>query len=70
MWISNRPQEARQPDHLRMERFTAEPKSEMATMTPKATKYEISRLMAAMGHRGGEIGGKMSLLTMTSEEHR
>ena len=53
-----------------MERSTAEPKSEMAIMTPTVTKSEISRVMAAMGHRGGKIGGKISLLTMTSKERR
>jgi len=31
---------------------------------------EISRVMAAMGHRGGKIGGKLSLITMTSKERR
>ncbi len=53
-----------------MERSTAEPKSEIAIMTPTVTKSEISRVMAAMGHRGGKIGGKISLLTMTSKERR
>ncbi len=42
----------------------------MATMTPTVTKAEISRVMAAMGHRGGKIGGKISLVTMTSKERR
>jgi hypothetical protein len=32
------------------------------------TKAEISRLMAEMGRRGGKIGGKRRLQTMTPEK--
>lgn len=35
---------------------------------PKVTKAEISRVMAAMGRRGGKKGGKRRLETMTTEE--
>ena len=31
---------------------------------------EISRVMAAMGRRGGKIGGKRRLTTMTAEERK
>jgi len=31
---------------------------------------EISRVMAAMGRRGGRIGGKRRLVTMTAEQRR
>jgi hypothetical protein len=31
---------------------------------------EISRVMAAMGRRGGQIGGKRRLTTMTADERR
>ena len=31
---------------------------------------EISRVMAAMGRRGGQIGGKRRLTTMTAEERK
>ena len=35
---------------------------------PETTKSEISRVMAAMGRRGGKIGGKRRLKTMTPEQ--
>jgi hypothetical protein len=31
---------------------------------------EISRVMAAMGRRGGKIGGKRRLTTMTAQERK
>jgi hypothetical protein len=31
---------------------------------------DISRVMAAMGRRGGQIGGKRRLTTMTAEERK
>jgi hypothetical protein len=36
----------------------------------KITRSEISRVMAAMGRRGGKIGGKRRLTTMTPEQRR
>jgi len=44
-----------------VERSTAEPE-------PETTKSDISRVMAAMGRRGGKIGGKRRLTTMTPEQ--
>jgi hypothetical protein len=41
---------------------TSEPKLETAT------KAQISQLMAEMGRRGGKIGGKRRMVTMTPEE--
>ncbi len=41
---------------------TAEPNEEALT------KGQISQLMAAMGRKGGKIGGKRRMVTMTSEE--
>ena len=35
---------------------------------PILTKIEISQLMAEMGRKGGKIGGKRRLETMTAEE--
>jgi len=43
---------------------TAEPPTEAAL-----TKTQISQLMAQMGRKGGKIGGKRRLVTMTAE-HR
>lgn len=42
-----------------------------AEATPvKVSSSEISRVMAAMGRRGGRIGGKRRLMTMTAEQRR
>lgn len=41
---------------------TSEPKLETAT------KAQISQLMAQMGRKGGKIGGKRRMQTMTPEE--
>lgn len=46
---------------LQVQRSTSEPKIE-------TNKAEISRVMAEMGRRGGQIGGKRRLVTMTPEE--
>ncbi len=35
---------------------------------PTLSKADISRFMAEMGRRGGKIGGKRRLVTMTPEE--
>ena len=37
---------------------------------PKISTSDISRVMAAMGRRGGKIGGKRRLTTMTPEQRR
>jgi hypothetical protein len=37
---------------------------------PKVSRSEISRVMAAMGQRGGRIGGKRRLVTMTPAERQ
>ena len=36
----------------------------------RVTKSDISRVMAAMGRRGGRIGGKRRLTTMTQEQRQ
>jgi hypothetical protein len=40
------------------------------THPPKVSTSEISRVMAAMGRKGGKIGGKRRLTTMTAEQRR
>jgi hypothetical protein len=40
------------------------------TPSPKVSRSEISRVMAAMGQRGGRIGGKRRLETMSAAERR
>jgi len=37
---------------------------------PKVSRSEISRVMAAMGQRGGRIGGKRRLQTMTPAQRK
>ena len=37
---------------------------------PKITSSDISRVMSAMGRKGGKIGGKRRLTTMTPEQRR
>lgn len=32
------------------------------------TKAQVSQLMSQMGRKGGKVGGKRRLLTMTAEE--
>jgi len=36
----------------------------------RASSSEISRVMAAMGRKGGKIGGKRRMTTMTAEQRR
>ena len=37
---------------------------------PKVSRSEISLVMSAMGRKGGAIGGKRRLVTITPEERR
>ena len=37
---------------------------------PKVSTSDISRVMSAMGRKGGKIGGKRRLTTMTAEQRR
>ena len=36
--------------------------------SPKVSQSDISRVMSAMGRKGGAIGGKRRLVTMTAEQ--
>jgi len=40
------------------------------THPPKVSTSDISRVMSAMGRKGGRIGGKRRLVTMTVEQRR
>jgi len=63
--ISKRPPDVNQAAFLMVERSTAaelEP-----TRRKKITPTEISRVMSAMGKKGGKIGGKRSLVTLTQK---
>ena len=50
------------------EQIGAERPTEIANDTLNPTKYDISRVMAEMGRRGGLIGGKRRLETMTKAQ--
>jgi hypothetical protein len=66
--ISKRPSDINQAAYLMVERSTAE--QEIEPPAKKPSKSEISRIMAAMGRKGGKKGGKRSMVTMTPEERR
>ena len=51
---------------VRRSTTTADPEPHL----PKVSQSEISRVMAAMGRKGGKIGGKRRLVTMTAEQRR
>lgn len=68
--ISSRPADVNQAAHLMVERSTAEQTPQPASKPPKTGKAEISRVMRAMGRKGGKIGGKRRLETMTPEERK
>lgn len=64
--ISKRPSDVNQAAFLMVERSTAETESK-----PKhRVSLVVSRIMSKMGVKGGRIGGKRSLDTMTPEERR
>ena len=66
--ISTRPSDVNQAAFQMVQRSTAEPEPERTVKKP--SKAEISRIMSAMGTKGGKKGGKRSLITMTPEERR
>lgn len=41
-----------------------------AASNPPAVPSDLSAYMSAMGRKGGQIGGKRRLVTMTSEQRR
>ena len=54
--------------HRPVEQFITEPKTEEAAIP--AAPSNLSQYMAAIGHKGGQIGGKRRLKTMTKEQRR
>jgi hypothetical protein len=63
--LSSRPTDVNQAAFQMVQESTAEPKK-----SRRPTKLEISRIMSAMGTKGGKKGGKRSLVTMTPEQRR
>lgn len=65
--ISKRPYDVNQAAFEMVSRSVS---TETRPKSSKASKAEISRVMSAMGRKGGRIGGKRRLETMTPEERR
>jgi len=66
--ISTRPSDINQAAFQMVQRSTAEPE-EVAKPKPRVSPA-VSRIMSRMGIKGGRIGGKRSLETMTPEDRR
>ena len=64
--ISSRPSDVNQAAFLMVEHSTADPEPPKRRRIPKA----VSLVMSAMGKKGGKIGGKRSLVTLTAEERK
>ena len=61
-----RPKDVNQLAHRLVELSTAETDGDIQA----PTKAQVSILMASLGRKGGKIGGKRRLETMTSEERK
>lgn len=63
-------QDKRPTDVNQLARYLVETSTEVANSAEGQlpSKAQISHLMAEMGRRGGKIGGKRRLETMTAEE--
>ena len=61
-----RPRDPNQLAKWVVEHSTAEPEPAPAVPTPES----LSAYMSAMGRKGGQIGGKRRLLTMTAAQRR
>jgi hypothetical protein len=66
--ISKRPTDINQAAFQMVHHLTGTETSER--LAPKVSASDISRVMAAMGRKGGKIGGKRRLTTMTAEQRR
>lgn len=67
--ISKTPQDINQAAFQMVRRLT-DTEDAPVKAPAKVSTSDISRVMAAMGRRGGQIGGKRRLTTMTPEERR
>jgi hypothetical protein len=65
---SARPLDINQAAFQMVRRSTAT--EDRAPSPPKVSTSDISRVMAAMGRKGGKIGGKRRMTTMTPEQRR
>jgi hypothetical protein len=71
---NSRPSDVNQVAYVQVQRTAEEsepPKTVgVVVKVPPPSKLDISRVMSAMGKKGGKIGGKRSLETLTAEERR
>jgi len=65
---SDRPADINQAAFQMVRRSTGTANRE--TNPPKVSTSDISRVMSAMGRKGGRIGGKRRMVTMTAEQRR
>jgi len=64
---TRRPTDINQLAHLLVRESTEESATENYPITRPAVPKAVSRVMAQMGSKGGKIGGKRRLITMTPE---
>jgi hypothetical protein len=73
---NSRPRDINQAAFQMVKRSTAEDSDRptevliIASKPRKPSKQDISRVMSAMGKKGGKIGGKRSLETLTPDERK
>ena len=65
---SRRPTDVNQAAYQMVQDSTAEPEVEQPKKHRKSTKAEISRIMSAMGRKGGKLGAKSRMVNMTPEQ--
>jgi hypothetical protein len=63
-----RPRDPNQLAKWIVDQSTSEAEPESAAAPPPSIDLEISKYMAAIGRKGGQIGGKRRLKTMTKEQ--
>jgi hypothetical protein len=67
--VSKRPSDINQAAFLMVERSTADQKP-LPKKRTKVTPAEISRVMSAMGRKGGSAGGLRSAAKLTPEQRK
>jgi hypothetical protein len=67
--IGTKPQDVNQAA-FQMVRHLTSTEDVPAKSPAKVSSSDISRVMAAMGRKGGKIGGKRRMTTMTPEQRR
>ena len=66
----HRPTDVNQLAHLLVRESTQDSEPEKPPTTRTEVSRAVSKVMAQMGSRGGKIGGKRRLVTMTPEKRR